>query len=69
MYSLIRNLIAMHVNLTHSVNDMKNIVMIKIKYYDTLLGEINEAKNYYVDETALHDVTSTHSSIYNTRQN
>ena len=65
MYSLIRNLINMHVNLTHSLNDMKNNVMMKITHYDSLLSEINEAKNYYVDINAFNDVTGTHSSIYN----
>ena len=68
MYTLIRNLIGMHVDLRHSLNDMKNLVILKIRYYDTLLGEINEAKNYYVDESALHDVTRTHSNIYNRRR-
>ena len=68
MYKLIRKLIEMRVDLTYSLNDMKNLVMIKIKYYDTELGDINKGKNYYIDQSALHDVTSTHSSIYNTRQ-
>jgi hypothetical protein len=39
--------------------------MIKNESYDLKLGEINEAKIYYVDENALHDVTRTHDSRYN----
>ena len=65
MYILITDLILMHVNLMYSLDDMKNIVMIKNESYDLKLGEINEAKNYYVDENALHDVTRTHDSRYN----
>ena len=62
MYILITDLILMHVNLMYSLDDMKNIVMIKI---DSKLGEIYEANNYCVDENALHDVTRTHDSRYN----
>ena len=62
---LITDLIQMHVNLMYSLDDMKNIVMIKNESCDLKLGEINEAKHYYVDENALHDVTRTHDSRYN----
>ena len=65
IYRLIRNLIDMHVNLTNSLDDMKNIVRLKIKSYDSLMSEINKAKNYSVDINAFNDVTGTHSSIYN----
>ena len=58
-------MIRMHVNLTNSLDDMKNIVRLKIKSYDSLLSDVNEAKNYYVDINAFNDVTGTHSCIYN----
>ena len=55
----------MHVNVTHSLDDMKKNVMIKMEHYDSILGEINEAKNQYVGENALKDVTTTDDSRYN----
>ena len=68
MYSLTKKIIDMHIKLTYSLNDMMNIVILKIEYCDNELRNINDTINSYVNKSALNDITSRHSNIYNTRR-
>ena len=68
MYSVTKKIIDMHSKLTYSLYDMMNIVILKIEYCDNELRDLNDIINSYVNKSALNDITSKHSSIYNTRR-
>ena len=64
MYNLITQLIEVHE--THG--DIKDHIKRKIQYYNSIVEEILEAKNEYVDRKALDDVTTTYDNMYNSRR-
>ena len=68
IYALIKNLIDMHKDLNYNLNDMKNMVQEKIDHFDRIHRSANYIINYERDDRALNDITSKHSSIYNTRR-
>ena len=68
IYALIKNLIDMHKDLNYNLNDMKNMVQEKIDHFDRIHRSANYILNYERDDRALNDITSKHSSIYNTRR-
>ena len=62
MHNFITYLIEIH----RTIGNIKNHIEMKIRYCDSILNEIIEAKNEYIHSNALNDITTRHDRIYNT---
>ena len=62
MHNFITYLIEIHC----TSGNIKNHIEMKIRYCDSILNEIIEAKNEYIHSSALNDIATRHDRIYNT---